>query len=89
MDNRDKHDGRSHQRPGTEPVTARSALRFRAVLSTIALVAAVIATIVFTLRALHGSGPGAAPWVIAAITTATALIAAIDLAVIYRRAKEQ
>ncbi|GAB2830450.1 hypothetical protein GCM10022221_31460 [Actinocorallia aurea] len=73
------------RRAGTEPVTARSPLRLRAVLSSIALVASVVATVVFALRAMHGDGPGAAPWVIAAITAATALVAAIDLVVIGRR----
>ncbi|MCD0451704.1 DUF6343 family protein [Actinocorallia sp. API 0066] len=92
MDPQDGRDGKnrriSHRRAGTEPVTARSALGLRAGMSAVALLAAVVAGVVFALRAMGGAGPGAAPWVITGICAAVAVIAAIDLAVIYRRSKE-
>ncbi|MGW2312579.1 DUF6343 family protein [Actinomadura luteofluorescens] len=72
-----------HEQPrGDEPLTARSPLLLRAVLSAVALVGAVAAAIVFTLNA---SGGG--PWTAAGICAAVAVIAAVDLVVIARRAR--
>ncbi|GAA0233310.1 hypothetical protein GCM10009527_032250 [Actinomadura nitritigenes] len=79
-----EHGGRE-QPPGTEPMTARSALGLRAVLSGIALVAAVAAAIVFGIVANH-DGSGAA-WGAAVVCVIVAAIAATDLAVIARRAR--
>ncbi|TDE29623.1 hypothetical protein E1289_19885 [Actinomadura sp. 6K520] len=63
-------------------MTARSPLRLRAVLSAVALVLAVGAAIVFTVTA---DGDGA--WAAAAICAVVAVIAAVDLVVIARRAR--
>lgn len=78
------HGGREEP-PGNEPLTARSALGLRAVLSGIALVAAVAAAIVFGIVANH-DGSGAA-WGAAVVCVIVAAIAATDLAVIARRAR--
>ncbi|WP_433479382.1 DUF6343 family protein [Spirillospora sp. CA-142024] len=67
---------------GSEPLTARSPLRLRAVLSVIALVGAVAAAILFTLKA-QGDGS----WAAAGICAAVAVIAAADLVVIARRTR--
>jgi sterol desaturase/sphingolipid hydroxylase (fatty acid hydroxylase superfamily) len=80
--------GDRHRQPaGTEPVTARSPLRLRAILSGVALAAAAVAGTVFLLYGLAGSGPGAAPWVVAAICGAVVMIATVDLWVIWRRSR--
>ncbi|GAA0597095.1 DUF6343 family protein [Actinomadura livida] len=72
-----------HRQPsGSEPLTARSPLRLRAVLSVIALVLAVGAAIVFALTA---EGDGA--WTAAAMCAVVAVIAAVDLVVIARRTR--
>ncbi|MEU1384720.1 MULTISPECIES: DUF6343 family protein [unclassified Nonomuraea] len=70
-------------RAGTEPVTARSPLRARRVLSWIALVAAVAAAVFFVTRAM---ATGQQVWVWeAALAAAVAMVAAVDLAVLRRR----
>ena len=69
-------------RRGTEPVSARSPLRTRAVLSGIVLPIAIAAAISGGYRA---SAEGTTVWAVeAAIAALVALIAAIDLAVIAR-----
>ncbi|GLW67404.1 hypothetical protein Arub01_56470 [Actinomadura rubrobrunea] len=73
------------QPPGDEPSTARSPLRLRAVLSGVALVAGAAAAVLFALSGARGRDPG--PWVAAAICAAVAVIAAIDLVAIARRAR--
>lgn len=73
------------RREGDEPLTARSPLRLRQVLSVIALVAGIAAAVYFGIRGAQGGGPGAGPWVAAGISAAVAVIAAIDLWVIARR----
>jgi len=71
------------RRSGTEPRTARSALRLRLLLSGIALPLAVIATIYFGIRAAR---TGETVWTVeAVIVGAVAVIALIDLVVIVRR----
>ncbi|MFI0352107.1 DUF6343 family protein [Actinomadura sp. 9N407] len=72
------------QPPGTEPLTARSPLRLRALLSGFALVVSVAAAVVFTVVAGRG-GPGS--WAAAGICAVVALIALADLIVIARRAR--
>jgi membrane protein YdbS with pleckstrin-like domain len=73
-----------HRQPaGTEPVTARSPLRLRALLSAVALTGGTVLAIVFGLAA-----SGTAGWVVVAIGAATALIAAVDLWVIARRVRQ-
>ncbi|XRQ14959.1 DUF6343 family protein [Actinomadura welshii] len=73
---------RHGQPSGREPLTARSPLRLRAILSAVALVGAVAAAILFALGA---DGDGA--WAAAAICTMVALIAAVDLVVIAKRSR--
>ncbi|WP_202125155.1 DUF6343 family protein [Actinomadura physcomitrii] len=70
---------------GDEPLTARSALGLRAVLSGVALVAAAAAAIVFGIIA-NRDGSGTA-WGAAVVCVVVAAIAATDLAVIARRAR--
>lgn len=65
------------QPAGDEPLTARSPLRTRAVMSGVTLVAAVVVAILFLLL---GSPP--ANRVVAGICAAFGLVAVIDLAVI-------
>jgi Family of unknown function (DUF6343) len=75
---------RHHRQPrGSEPVTARSPLRLRAVMSAIALIAGVVAAVLFGLVADREDSTGA--WIAAAICAALALIALTDLVVIARR----
>ncbi|NUO99174.1 MAG: hypothetical protein HOV96_12390 [Nonomuraea sp.] len=70
-------------REGTEPVTARSPLRARRILSWIALVVATAAAIFFATRAMS---TGEQVWVWeAAIAAAVAVIAAVDLVVVRHR----
>lgn len=72
-----------HEQPrGSEPLNARSPLRLRAILSGAALVIAVAAAIVFAIGA-QGDGS----WAAAGICAAVAVIAALDLVVIARRAR--
>jgi len=79
-----------HRQPtGSEPLTARSPLRLRAVMSGIALVAAVAAGVVFAVLAITGREPGAGPWVVVAICAVVAIIAVVDLWVIRRRARSR
>ena len=70
-------------RAGTEPVTARSPLGARRILSMAALVIAVAAAIFFATRAMS-TGAEVWRWE-AAIAAAVAVIAAIDLLVIRHR----
>jgi hypothetical protein len=73
-----------HRQPrGSEPVTARSPLRLRAVMSAVALVAGVVAAVLFALVANRDGSTGF--WVATAICAVLALIALTDLAVITRR----
>jgi hypothetical protein len=81
---------RAQRQPaGTEPVTARSPLRLRALLSAAALVGGTALAVVFGLSASRGSTPGerTGAWVVTAIGAVTAVIALIDLYVIARRAR--
>ncbi|WP_214321326.1 DUF6343 family protein [Nonomuraea sediminis] len=70
-------------REGTEPLSARSPVRARRILSVIALVAAV-AAVVFCVKRLAVTGQAVWVWE-AAIAGAVAVIAAIDLVVLRRR----
>ncbi|WP_192809090.1 DUF6343 family protein [Actinomadura montaniterrae] len=79
----DDHEDR--EPAGNEPLTARSALGLRAVLSGVALVAAAAAAIVFGIVA-NRDGSGTA-WGAAVVCVIVAAIAAADLAVIARRAR--
>lgn len=82
------HTPRRHrQSSGEEPLSARSPLRLRAVLSVIALVAGAAAAVVFGLGAASGAGPGRGPWVATVISGGVAVIAAVDLWVIWRRTR--
>jgi hypothetical protein len=70
-------------RTGTEPLSARSPLRARRILSLAALVLGVAAAVFFVTRAM---ATGAAVWAWeAAIASAVAVVAAVDLAVLRRR----
>ncbi|WP_052422445.1 DUF6343 family protein [Nonomuraea candida] len=70
-------------RAGTEPVTARSPLGLRRVLSLVVLALAVVAAVVFAVLAMN-TGAEVWRWE-AAIAAAVAVIAAIDLLVLRRR----
>ncbi|MFI7697770.1 DUF6343 family protein [Nonomuraea sp. NPDC049480] len=70
-------------REGTEPLSARSPLRARRVLSLVALVLGVAAAVFFVTRAMS-TGEEVWRWE-AAIAAAVAVIAAVDLAVLRRR----
>ncbi|MFI0408756.1 DUF6343 family protein [Actinomadura sp. 3N508] len=75
-----------HRQPaGKEPLDARSPLRLRAILSGVALVGTAAAAIVFAVAGQRGDDDGA--WVAAALCAVVAVIAAIDLIVIARRAR--
>jgi len=73
---------RPDRRQGTEPLSARSPLRLRAVLSIIALVGGTALAVAFWV-----AGSGTAAWIVIAIGIGTAVIAVIDLWVIARRAR--
>ncbi|SDK10920.1 hypothetical protein SAMN05421874_105152 [Nonomuraea maritima] len=74
-------------REGTEPLTARSPLRARRVLSWIALVLGVVATVVFALLAMN-TGSEVWLWEVA-IAAAVAVIAALDLLVLRSRGDDR
>ncbi|TMR93703.1 DUF6343 family protein [Nonomuraea basaltis] len=75
-------------REGTEPVSARSPLRARRILSLVALVLGVAAAVFFVTRAMSTREPVWA-WE-AAIAAAVAIIAAVDLVVLrHRRSRGQ
>ncbi|MEO3804209.1 DUF6343 family protein [Nonomuraea sp. B1E8] len=74
-------------RSGTEPVTARSPLRARRILSWVALVVAVVAGVFFLVRAMS-TGEEVWRWE-AAIAAAVAVVAAVDLVVLRRRSGSQ
>ncbi|NUR92087.1 MAG: hypothetical protein HOY71_49135 [Nonomuraea sp.] len=70
-------------REGTEPVTARSPLRARRILSWIALVVATAAAVFFVVRA-KSTGEAVWAWE-AAIAALVAVVAAVDLVVLRHR----
>ncbi|MDF2704972.1 DUF6343 family protein [Nonomuraea muscovyensis] len=70
-------------RQGTEPLTARSPLGARRVLSLLALALGAAAAVYFVTRAVS-TGEEVWAWE-AAIAAAVSLIAAVDLAVLSRR----
>ncbi|MFG2073738.1 DUF6343 family protein [Nonomuraea maritima] len=74
-------------REGTEPLTARSPLRARRVLSWIALVLGVVAAVVFALLAMN-TGQEVWLWEVA-IAAAVAVIAALDLLVLRSRGDDR
>ncbi|MFG1698573.1 DUF6343 family protein [Nonomuraea sp. NPDC049309] len=78
----------SRDRSGTEPVTARSALGVRRVLSIIALVLAVVAAVFFAVQAMN---TGEQVWIWeAVIAVVVAVVAAVDLLVLrHRRASAE
>ncbi|MFL4909106.1 DUF6343 family protein [Streptomyces sp. MMS24-I2-30] len=85
--------GRRMPRTGTEPVTARSALRLRLRLSGIFLPVFVAAAALFALWAAD-SGPGDIPGggvlvTLAAVFAALVLLAALDLLVVIRRLRRE
>ncbi len=75
--------GMRREPSGSEPVTARSALGARAILSGVALPLALIATVLLVVTAVR-SGEGVW-WAEAVITAVVAVIAAVDLVVIRKR----
>ncbi|RVX47758.1 hypothetical protein EDD27_10707 [Nonomuraea polychroma] len=70
-------------REGTEPLSARSPLRARRILSLVALVLGVVAAVVFVIIAMS-TGEQVWRWE-AAIAAVVAVVAAIDLAMLRRR----
>ncbi|MGN9838442.1 DUF6343 family protein [Nonomuraea sp. H19] len=70
-------------REGTEPLSARSPLRARRILSMVALVLGVAAAVFFATRAMS-TGQEVWRWE-AAIAAVVAIIAAIDLLVLRHR----
>ncbi|WP_327420322.1 DUF6343 family protein [Streptomyces sp. NBC_01230] len=88
-DDRQSRSPKHHDRAGTEPLTARSDLRLRTVLSTAALVIFALATAGFAWWAVSSSrdsSPGSTVLsVLAAVCGVLLLVAVLDLAVIRRR----
>ncbi|MBW8794222.1 MAG: hypothetical protein JF597_11665 [Streptomyces sp.] len=85
--------GRRSPRTGTEPVTARSPLRLRLLLSGIFAPVFVAATAYFAVWAAD-SGPGESPGrgpltVLAVVCGVVALLALIDLVVVARRLRRE
>lgn len=85
--------GRRKERTGTEPVTARSALRMRLVLSVLFVPLFLVGTVVFWYWA-EQSGPRSAPTgdslrVLTVICAALALFALVDLLVVLRRRRRE
>ncbi|MEV4011659.1 DUF6343 family protein [Nonomuraea angiospora] len=70
-------------RTGTEPLTARSPLRARRILSLVALVLGMAAAVLFAVLAAR-TGAEVWRWE-AAIAAAVAVVAAADLALLRRR----
>ncbi|MFC5822302.1 DUF6343 family protein [Nonomuraea insulae] len=70
-------------RQGTEPVTARSPVRVRRILSAVALVLGVAAAVFFVVLAAR-TGEEVWRWE-AAIAAAVAIVAAVDLLVLRHR----
>ncbi|MET9343414.1 DUF6343 family protein [Nonomuraea sp. NPDC003804] len=66
---------------GTEPVSARSPLRARKIMSSVALPLALVGTVVFTVLAMRTGRE--VWWWETAIAAAVALFAAIDLGVLH------
>ncbi|CUW25766.1 DUF6343 family protein [Streptomyces reticuli] len=81
--------GHRLSRTGTEPATARSALRLRLLLSAVFLPVFAAATAGFALWAAHegpGDSPGTGPLTVLAVACGLlALAAALDLVVVSRR----
>ncbi|MGW5368645.1 DUF6343 family protein [Streptomyces sp. NPDC004009] len=85
--------GRGSSRTGTEPVTARSPLRLRRLLSAVFLPLFAVATAVLAAWAAY-TGPGDSPGsgaltVLAVICGVLTLAAALDLAVVTRRLRRE
>ncbi|KOX01940.1 MULTISPECIES: DUF6343 family protein [unclassified Streptomyces] len=84
---------RRFPRTGTEPATARSALRLRLLLSAVFLPLFAAATAGFAVWAAHqgpGDSPGTGPLTaLAAVCGLLALAAALDLAVVARRSRRE
>ncbi|MER6529963.1 DUF6343 family protein [Streptomyces sp. NPDC001508] len=85
--------GRHSARTGSEPVTARSPLRLRLLLSGIFLPVFVAAAALFALWA-RASGPGGSPHravliTIAALCAIIAFLAVVDLLVVVRRLRRE
>ena len=74
---------RDRQPSGREPLTARSPLRLRAILSGIALVVTAAAAVLFAVTAQREGDGGL--WTVAALCAAITVVAAIDLIVIAHR----
>ncbi|MEV5384571.1 DUF6343 family protein [Streptomyces sp. NPDC052721] len=85
--------GRRSPRTGTEPATARSALRLRLLLSAVFLPLFAAATAGFAVWAAHegpGDSPGTGPLtILAAVCGLLALAAALDLVVVSGRGRRE
>ncbi|GEC03398.1 hypothetical protein SSP24_10530 [Streptomyces spinoverrucosus] len=85
--------GRRFPRTGTEPSTARSALRLRMLLTAVFLPVFVAATVLFAVWAANsapGDAPGPAPLTgLAVACGALALVAAVDGWVVRRRMRRE
>ncbi|MDJ1134267.1 DUF6343 family protein [Streptomyces iconiensis] len=90
---RDGSRGGRHARSGTEPVTARTDLRLRAILSSCGVPVFAAAAVFFAWWAStshsHSSPSDTLLSVLAGVCALLALFAAIDLVVIRRRARER
>ncbi|MET9971428.1 DUF6343 family protein, partial [Streptomyces sp. NPDC006356] len=85
--------GRRWERTGTEPVTARSALGLRLLLSVFFMPLFMAAAVLFALWAAR-AGPGSSPTssllaVLAGLCAALSVLAAVDLAVVLRRRRRE
>ncbi|MFJ4057626.1 DUF6343 family protein [Streptomyces albogriseolus] len=85
--------GRRWERTGTEPVTARSALGLRLLLSAFFTPLFVAAAVLFAVWSVQ-SGPGSSPTssqlaVLAGVCAALAVFSAADLIVVLRRRRRE
>lgn len=85
--------GSRYPRSGTEPVTARSPLKLRLLLSSVFLPLFVAGTVLFAVWAAGsdaGDSPGRGPLtLIAVVCGVLALTAALDLGVVLRRLRRE
>ncbi|MBJ6642477.1 hypothetical protein H4N48_03270 [Streptomyces sp. BSE7-9] len=85
--------GRRYPRTGTEPVTARSALRLRLLLASVFLPIFVAGTVLFAVWAAgadEGDSPGSGPLTFLAVVCGVlVLTAALDLGVVLRRLRRE
>ncbi|MGK5554199.1 DUF6343 family protein [Actinomadura kijaniata] len=73
------------RRSGSEPMTARSALRARTAFATVGLVVGVALAVACAVWGDRSPGGGAAAWTLVALGAVVALVSAADLWALRRR----